>query len=601
MWAGYQEERRRIAARLIAELIIGGGEGDGDRWSVSELTDSIRRQPPAALSFVPVDQEPAQALTRVDGNWTWGQTTVERLGAIALDVLRRAVAAAPVPDHRLRAALARHRAGLYEVLERVWQTRRELNAYWRNAGGSRPVRGRGPEALDRWVAELLAKWTDGARRDVEYRQASDIAGALAAAEEDLLAGPAAADAELSAMVDYLFRGPTPAGARDAGAPAVLRRLLMLDIVHLALSGSLDEPEQEVELVQVSAVDSTLLTAVQAHHFGAFYRRSWRVNDWLRGRIDGATRLCQILLSPARLRRLGHTTDSAVSALRAVATGGPDHHFLAARWAEDEDALRDELAFLDKGEGVPARLPRCAGHVALRVQLEFLRDELAWLASVLRQDEPSAAWLKDYEATARTGDGVSPEAVVRLLSAAEAIGRQRLCDEVGSDEFAKVTSQAGAVTANLLAAVPQARPARAILRAVRGYALLLWTSVHLATAGGRFGPRVVGFAVTLGSAAIALSLFAPNVPMVIVLLGVLLVLAGVTTGALLTPAGRPVGRRLLPPVLAVVVALGALIVYEGNLLGVGLLIKSGAVVALILLGSYVGRVRPETKKTVGSLR
>ncbi|MEU4420881.1 patatin-like protein [Actinoplanes sp. NPDC024001] len=599
VWEGYQQERRRIAAGLIADLIIGGGTGDSTRWSAQELTDAIRRLPADTLSFVPADPDPARALTRVDGDWTWGQTTVERLGAIALDVLKRAMATVPVSDPALRAAIAGHRTALYDVLERIWANRRELNAYWRDVGKSWPTRDRGTEALDRWIVGLLARWTDEARRDVQYRQARDIAEVLAVAGPDLLAISAPADAELTALVDYLLRGPALADTQDAGAPAVLRRALMLDIVHLALAGTLDQPEQEVELVQVSSLDSSLLTAVQAYHFGAFYRRSWRVNDWLRGRIDGTTRVCQILLSPARLRQLGHTTETAMSALKAVVTGepgSPEYDFLSARWADGEPALRAELAYLDSGQKPPAGLPRCADQVALRVQLEFVGDELAWLADALRRDEPAAAWLRDYESSMSTDSVPAPATTVRLLSAAEMIGRQRLADEVGTDELVKLTSQIGVVAANLLAAVPRTRTVRAILRALRGYALILWTSVSLATSRGRFGPRTVALAVTLGSAAIGISLFAPNVPMFVVLLGALLVLTGLATGALLTPRGRPIGRRLVLPALMVLVALSAVAWNHREALHPDLLFKSGVVVALVLLGSYLGRVRPEREQT-----
>jgi len=230
-------------------------------------------------------------------------------------------------------------------------------------------------------------------------------------------------------------------------------------------------------------------------------------------------------------------------------------------------------------------------------MEFLGDELASLADTLRQDQPSSAWLRDYEFAARSGEGLSAAAVCRLLSAAEAIGRQRLSAEVGTDELAGITSQAGVVAANMLAAVPQTRTLRAILRALRGYALLLWTAVHLATSEGRFGPRVVGFAVTAGSAAIALSVFTPNVPIIVVLLGVALVMAGATAGALLTPHGRPIGRRLALPAAAAAAALIAYGIHnKHNLFHDDLLLKTAAVVALILVGSYVGRIRRPRKQS-----
>ncbi|MCY0610801.1 DUF3376 domain-containing protein, partial [Klebsiella pneumoniae] len=59
-----------------------------------------------------------------------------------------------------------------------------------------------------------------------------------------------------------------------------------------------EIEQGLELVQVSADTRSLLapdwqtaqqklTGMRLHHFVAFYKRSWRANDWMWGRLDGA--------------------------------------------------------------------------------------------------------------------------------------------------------------------------------------------------------------------------------------------------------------------------------------------------------------------------
>src|SRR5580693_3953762 len=54
-----------------------------------------------------------------------------------------------------------------------------------------------------------------------------------------------------------------------------------------------------------------LTGMQFHHFGAFYKRSWRANDWMWGRLDGAGWLIHVLLDPHRLHAL------------ATAAGDPD--------------------------------------------------------------------------------------------------------------------------------------------------------------------------------------------------------------------------------------------------------------------------------------
>ena len=39
------------------------------------------------------------------------------------------------------------------------------------------------------------------------------------------------------------------------------------------------------------------------HFGGFYKRSWRANDWLWGRLEGAARIVDVIVDPARLSAL----------------------------------------------------------------------------------------------------------------------------------------------------------------------------------------------------------------------------------------------------------------------------------------------------------
>ncbi len=90
-------------------------------------------------------------------------------------------------------------------------------------------------------------------------------------------------------------------------------------------------EQSVELVQVSADSRSLLapdwqtaqrklTGMQFHHFGAFYKRSWRANDWMWGRLDGAGWLVHALLDPRRVRwMVGHRAGDDVQ--REALRGG----------------------------------------------------------------------------------------------------------------------------------------------------------------------------------------------------------------------------------------------------------------------------------------
>ena len=123
--------------------------------------------------------------------------------------------------------------------------------------------------------------------------------------------PRGSDAADVSETVKLARAIVPRGENPAAA--AVRTLLALHVVQRAAGSELAGIEQTVELVQLSANTtnsfdgrdraSDKLAGLQLHHFGAFYKRSWRANDWLWGRLDAATRLVQIVLDPRRLQRL----------------------------------------------------------------------------------------------------------------------------------------------------------------------------------------------------------------------------------------------------------------------------------------------------------
>jgi len=89
---------------------------------------------------------------------------------------------------------------------------------------------------------------------------------------------------------------------------------------------------EVQVVRISPLDAHRLSeaasakdklhGVAFGHFGAFFRRSWRENDYLWGRLDGAERLLWLI---------GDTSDvAAKEAFAAIAAEeGPELHKAAA--------------------------------------------------------------------------------------------------------------------------------------------------------------------------------------------------------------------------------------------------------------------------------
>ncbi|MFB7668263.1 patatin-like protein [Kitasatospora sp. NPDC056138] len=381
-WNGYVEVRVDYAARTIGGLVAAGQPVGEHRWSQSELVEVlrglIRQKRGRDGSFVPADPL-AAALTRTDGDWDWGMTTVERLADMAVDVLRRALQLSPMGSPERR-EIVEARRGLGVTLEDIHRDRRLMDLYWAGAPGrlyprvpdgavdecsGMPMResdrfGRvtNRDGLQAWLGRVVDGWVDSARseyggadpRQRQYELVRAVAeqvrtcrraiGAVVRTSQPVDTGREESQ-WLEALHDYLF-GPADDGAADDGRPAgagddgsvagdgaaddgrpargtdhgpvagqavagevqVLQRMLRLDVVQLAFSGASQDVEQEVELVQFSSMMPQLLTGKQLHHFGAFYRPSWRVNDWLHGRMDGSAHIVRMLLSPDRLRQCG---------------------------------------------------------------------------------------------------------------------------------------------------------------------------------------------------------------------------------------------------------------------------------------------------------
>ncbi|WP_391530109.1 patatin-like protein, partial [Candidatus Frankia nodulisporulans] len=140
-------------------------------------------------------------------------------------------------------------------------------------------------------ADLVPRWTptDQPPTGIEIRPAG-----LTVGQRRALAARTLAD-----FVAYL---PTT-------RPEAVIALLDLHLVEQETSGAvLDQP---VELVQISADLPTALdpsrrwaedklTGLRLGNFAAFAKSSWRANDWMWGRLDGAGWLVRVLLDPRRL-------------------------------------------------------------------------------------------------------------------------------------------------------------------------------------------------------------------------------------------------------------------------------------------------------------
>lgn len=205
----------------------------------------------------------------------------------------------------------------------------------------------------------------------------------------------------------LFADLSPDGdpaEKERTRRSVRARLLWLHVAAWTLADESGAASSHpVDLVQISlqtqnhfAQQSTTLDdkvgGMSLNRFGGFLKRSWRMNDWTWGRIDAATMLCQVILSPERLRR------------RAIQRSqGPDREnaqkFVDALTAKlFESALPDDLKtlaaeaveelkpvyLLDK-QDLPASLPKLAALAAWAIHLRAVVEELPSIEAAVNAD------------------------------------------------------------------------------------------------------------------------------------------------------------------------------------------------------------------------
>ena len=140
----------------------------------------------------------------------------------------------------------------------------------------------------------------------------------------------------------------------------------------------------------------------------------------------------------------------------------------------------------------------------------------------------------------------------------------------------------------------------MLSAFRGYALIVWAMVTLLTRRSHFGTRVVELAVAAGGVLIAVAVFVPAMPLAFTLAGVLLLLAGLTAGALLTRQARGVGWRLAVAAVLVAAVFGWYAYWDYTRNGTAsavwsLVIRGGVGVLIVVLGWWLAQAKPTRAK------
>jgi patatin-related protein len=316
---------------------------------------------------------------------------------------------------------------------------------------------------------------------------------------DAPAGDAAAPA--AAYVADLLRYLTGPAGGD-WVDTVAARLFDLHVARYVMQSDGLLAEQALELIQMSSDTRTnldprtlaaeKLTGLQLHHFGAFFKASWRANDWMWGRLDGAGWLVHMLLDPRRLHDLASMADDPDtfrarlrdSLERIAGSPAPAGVWTPFPAQAGHPPAPAELDFLGAAQPPPppVSLPVTAMWVASGLQRIIAGEELPHVAEQVEVDArqgaeegPAGSFLNAYHGAA-PGDHypLVPEAKAAAVLHACRIPAEKISGEVGGQLFTQIVTRAAAVavkTVDLGRGTPHAL--RPVLAGARTVTTLAW--------------------------------------------------------------------------------------------------------------------------------
>jgi len=448
--ATYQQYRDRVsddqAGLLVDEALrqqglaalpldeddtLPSGGSPGER--TSQLRASVAAELAAAMPAAGPASGDFEALGRL------GRRSYDAAKTIALDLIRRAYLALPAPAQRQQ--LAQVRADVHNALPPPPASSEDLIGIVASALAGGPS---GTSLAAGWAArqQTPAELADGWRRlAATMTRAGSVLAALLTAWDP--------------MLSYL--------GRDAAS--IASGMATLHIAHTALLPGTRLADQPLELIEVSADTATdldsrnqatqKLTGLQLHHFGAFYKFSWRANDWMWGRLDGAGWLVHALLDPRRLRTLRRLDNDPASygqrlisglgvIASATAQGGAGEDAGPAAAAIPLAVQRELDALWQEDNPPPASLPETSKWVAAGIQRIILGEELPCVAEQIGVDEAAGA-SANAAAQAFLAAMRDPSADAESRLAACQVSSETLGGEADSPLFAATVKHTALVT------------------------------------------------------------------------------------------------------------------------------------------------------------
>ncbi|WP_229795932.1 DUF3376 domain-containing protein, partial [Saccharothrix coeruleofusca] len=565
----YQDVRIRQAARDVTTRELDAPKANPAGWTfervraAAELAQRMWLKNHDGLPYVPPGHLPAT--TPVPG-WPWGISMADRLASATMDLVKRLVWVVPTAAEGEQARLtceriAEARTTLHEVRATLRRLREELDSPRARTLVEREVRrelGMDEDdpvelsqvywrvRLQHYTARMLADDPNSIGERVRA-QVDVIAGVLGVAHRIVTGlsperrGMGGLGPWYRLLTEAATEQETAAGL--AGEPLLLCRVLALEVATTCLAddtrGGLD---QAVELVQISLQTRNgfarhSVTAddkaggAALGRFSGFLKRSWRVNDWIWGRLDGATMLCRVLFDPLRLRRMDRFhADGSSSAQRAAAVVAEmTAQLFGAQLPARLAGLRDEAvaqlaAVYDSGdEDVPPPCVALAELAAWGLHVRIICEELPALRQAVLADQRDGAdprsrgqlFLDEHErllAELATPPTTTADTVRLGVEALEAfdragIGREPMTQEAGSDQVIRTAATAAAVAVTVVDSENSGfGPAKPLTRALRGATLLPYWMVTGLTRGGRTARFLGLLGLALGGALLVLALF-----------------------------------------------------------------------------------------------
>lgn len=545
LYPQFRHERAELSVASMLDRI--GSDLAETNFARRQVEDALVDAARSTPDWLPATLTDTDGHLEVGPEWHWGIAPLEHGGGLLLELVRRTYqlpTSLVGPDHRR--SLGEIRSAIHASLAQLAAVRDLDSAFWLTALRRRP------EHLAQWAGHCYRVWPEAslvpdpaADAAIDLEAANplraavtarlwDLANEVAESARDLsdliatidlpeaddpvpeeVVEAALAVVDLDALLALPHRGDVAAG----GVTAMVQRLVAVHVVAVSL-GDTTRRHAPIELIEVSwraanSIDPARrpedkLAGVEFSRLGAFVKRSWRANDWMWGRMDGAAQLVRLLLDPRRLRQIGVVPDDVIGLLDTLDPGGVTD--------SERRAIGSELGFLIPESShlisAPTALPATTDAFVRRIQRDIAREELAEVYfAVLRSRHEGAGegdggdFRRAYEsATATTPLAQLPTAAVDDLFRRCRVGTETAADEVGEDLLTRTAGRAAVVVSNMVTGERSGLrwPAR-IARPFRQVAMVGYVLTRAATTTSRTGMAVTATLSALAGAIVAMFL------------------------------------------------------------------------------------------------